>query len=1324
MLVTDCDSSNPIAGAVVTIDQVSFNANSNGYALFAGLLQGYTNAYAQAQGYISGETEVFVTGASTVVQPICLEKKNKPVDNPPSIEVFRTPSGEVKNSDKIVLQATSSDDSSVKFTGIYYAIGANPFVKSSCVGSYCKTSIGPLNSDTIVTYYADAKDDSGKTTQSAFESFQVSKPASTPTPYDSIAPQVEAVRSPSNAVTEKDDILLAALSFDESGIKSTRISYRIGGAATQARSCSANRCEVNLGKLPVGTTVKYFGSAVDSSAQENYKETSAESFVVQNSFTDSKPPQVSIQRIPAGDVAAGKAIQVIASATDESRVKSTTIKYSLGGTGEEYFTCSTNYCLKSIGPFLKGDVVTYYASAVDEASNEGVSAIGSFTVGAASSGSRDGTSPFPTGSATVYVNDCGTQAPIGGARVIVGNNAGETDSSGKAVLPSVNAGTVLLNVSKSGYAQKLDSFSVFNGQNSVKTICLDKSGINLASPSCKITLAQTNPVVGESVAASVSFSDFEQAPASASVDCGDGSVKQVLCTSNSCPTTCSYPGQGTYLAKASIGQTACEQASVTAEREPAVLLVKVRDVNSQPIEGAFVDLEGFNTLRTNNAGEAAYSLSAGEYSYSISKDSFDSISAAATVIGGQANAVTKTLYKSSCAFAAEIAATTSCNANPFIAQVRVRNNDAAAQEYGISFSNANGVDKLALNPGEEKLFPLTSILPSDSAGSILSSVSISDTRGCTVNLELPLCSQSGIRLSAPATVKTTGGKRECTQVLVENKGSVDTVVSMASSPQDWSAGFDANEFVLRGQESRFVAFCASTQSGYSGEKTFIVSAYSNLNSDATSVGFDVLGQNDFSATNASTCTLAYPNSQFVKQIDLSNNYGESGDYYLAATSSSDYLSAQFAQEKVYNFAKYSTRPVYLNVGTKDLPSGSIAVTVELFEKDSGSRVYSKDYCFTSEARVNSNIFFEKNNLVLARATQRNTPLVIENNGNQDLVYVIEPASSLVTLDNYNITVPKNYRKVVTAFIKTKDSDELGLRKIPVKVYYVDQSGNKQLNAQLELNFEIVSESQSVAPLVAGEGLSIAKVESRLLPADGQVSLAVTLGNENYFEASSINLYATNLPSGVKARQKPPFSIKAYENKAEYVSLEAVNAVPGTYEIKVVAQYGTATASKFVSIKIGDKNKTVAIRLSEPIVKSIAENGLVKANVSINVSSNELSQTGFNYAIVDLENWTITATPPYSILDPKETQAVVFSLEKQNAENRDYNATLQITTNDGRVTLSPITIPVKSSGLFTGFFSISAQDSALSILILAALLLAGGVYYQARQNASRARQIGG
>ncbi|MEK6924001.1 MAG: hypothetical protein AABW54_02065, partial [Candidatus Micrarchaeota archaeon] len=770
------------------VQQTVSCAGSYCSALVPPLAQGVTVSFLAEASDSQGNLGQSSTGSFTVQASAVPTPTPAPGQDvlSPALSVSRTPV-QVSSSSIVTLVATAADASGVEFTRVKYSVGGGAFSTTSCAGPACFTSFGPLPAGANVMYYAEATDASPRRNSAASQMF-----------YFTVAGAQSSFSVHAFDCTTGVPLAGASLSLAGSTLATNSFGNAVFSSVTS-------------------------GNYVLSLAAAGFTPASKSVFVAQGATStsicarpavagDVTPPAVSTFRVPSGAVAAGQSVALYANAVDAGGVAWTQVVYSINGGPSLAATCFSSACSAVTGSLAAGANVVFYGQARDANGNLGASPMAVFTVQGSSGGGAGGSGAGGS-TAVVHVLECATNQPVAGALVTVAGVSAASDSQGNAVVVGVPSGSQSFAISAVGFEAAVGVVNVSQGV-SVFSQCVSRSGSGggVAGASCSVLVGVPSIAAGVVEDVVISLSNYTSIPNTAAVNCGNGVLASALCAgvgSNSgvCAVECPYASGGFFEITARAGGVLCSATNVavagsgsggngggsggsgngTVSSNFSTLVVRVVDAGSaRRIANALVAVAGSDYF-ANDWGEVTAQLPAGNYSITVSRESFNSTSFNVTLVAGGLRFFTVPLkyVSSACDFGAELVAP-SCSGGTLSFQLRLQNALPVANDLAVAFDSPfaiSGPNSISLLAGEARYANYLAVMPVNFAGSRAAVARVSGrNESCAASFAIPLCSQSSISVDVrESELNVFPGGRQCVGVAVRNDGLSETQVELYSS---------------------------------------------------------------------------------------------------------------------------------------------------------------------------------------------------------------------------------------------------------------------------------------------------------------------------------------------------------------------------------------------------------------------------------------------------------------------------------------------------------------------------------------------------------------
>lgn len=170
------------------------------------------------------------------------------------------------------------------------------------------------------------------------------------------------------------------------------------------------------------------------------------------------------------------------------------------------------------------------------------------------------------------------------------------------------------------------------------------------------------------------------------------------------------------------------------------------------------------------------------------------------------------------------------------------------------------------------------------------------------------------------------------------------------------------------------------------------------------------------------------------------------------------------------------------------------------------------------------------------------------------------------------------------------------------------------------------------------------------------------------------------------------------------------ASPGSYDIPIqLYSDGKVLANRSLAVKVVAE-LLFHSAVSSPVVGVYDEDGAAKATVEFTVANNEANQVTVNAALNGLPaDWAVSVDSRDAVLAPGESRKFVFAVSAEAPEARDYPATIQLSTSDGKKAFVPVNIPMANyaGGRLSGFFTFGSSETLILVFLI--VLAAAGAY---------------
>lgn len=756
---------------------------------------------------------------------------------PPALSVYRYPQNQVLSPNTpVTLVASSQGQNSIISTEIFYQINNQPIQSQFCSSNYCSLTLNQLPASSTIYYWASSTDSNSLTTLSSKFDFQTSP----------------VLTSSSN---------LTVHSFDCS------TGNYLSGSVVTLRSATSNYVQITdnsantvFSDIPADTyqiSINHLGYSLSSLNYTLFSSTSSQvNLCLNSSFSNIGFPSVTIQRTPSGEIDYGQTVSFYANSSSSNGLVYTAISYSVDGQPAQTISCSSSFCSALVGPFLPGDIITYWAFAKQNGVSNlvGYSNSYSFKVG-----------PFAQSQTS---NSSGSSNSSNSSSLI--------NSASCAVFSQLNSSDNFVSVAYYNYSQ-VPSYAQIN--------CGNGQSFN---SQCQLTSS-------------------------------NGSVNSGVCSSSSnyCG---SYAFSQFYSISSTVGNIICspvsfilQNNSFSSQNYDGSVSVLILDSSTySPISLAQVSIDGLYS-QTNSLGQATFSLTNGTYLLQSSANgyltNFQNISITSNQSIQTEILLSPTSSINTCSLKAELAST-SCNSGTENFTIRVQSNYSSPLYASVSMGSAlpvNGPTLVYLPDSNGYYLNYSLTLPSSYSGlsNIQTLVSTNSSNCGSTNLQIPICQPGGISTSfVQQTVNGLPSTTVCTQAIVTNNGVNSQQVTLSPSG-NYPVTLNPTSLIIGGKSSQQVNYCVNLPSGADGTNSFALNVMGD-NGLLSTASFQLssFGQSSF-ALNYSTCN------------STTNTSGPSGLYSVSA-SASGYTSATqeiYVQQDYPNVASICLSPSSASITT-------------------------------------------------------------------------------------------------------------------------------------------------------------------------------------------------------------------------------------------------------------------------------------------------------------------------------------------------------------------------------------------------------------------------
>ncbi|NYZ74961.1 carboxypeptidase regulatory-like domain-containing protein, partial [Candidatus Micrarchaeota archaeon] len=680
------------------------------------------------------------------------------------------------------------------------------------------------------------------------------------------------------------------------------------------------------------------------------------------------------------------------------------------------------------------------------------------------------------------------------------------------------------------------------GQRRQDGVCVD------ARPFCAVS-TNSPQRAGSSVAVSIEYADFEHAPKSARVSCGNGNDVVAACGGAAswgrCNAVCNYDQRDypkTYDITSSFsGITQCRGSAevIPPLATTGTVLAKVTDCASgAAIESASVHVvQNSSTRYTDANGEAQFkNLAPATYTLQASAAGYNPAYVSSSVSAGEISVASMCLRKSTpyCDITAELVSEQSCPAGTTQAfQIKVSNTNGQSKNASVSYSSpysVSGPSYLVLGPLESRIITGTITHDADLAGATAASVNI-NSGSCVANVVVPLCLNSGITLSANDEVKSAlPGTKACYGFTVRNRGPSETRVQL-SATGDFSSSFDIERILLASQESRKFTYCVDVPEEALGQHDFVVRASSASNDANASVRLSVLRTDGISSDFTGCQTLQADNAAIYEAITLSNS-GQTGDYHVEVEGAG--MPISITQSEIYNFQAGSERTVYATIRPAELGEGRENHATLTVTKD-GKMFLQQDLCFRVQGTFDAFVQLARPHVTVQKGQSTAVLLQIHNTGTATDSYAVTvtPPFNSITLNPSELQLHPKEDSLVELLIAPLENTPEGEYVVPIQVYSQDYDPTFDYLIKEELLRVTVTGTPRSDAL--NFTVNVSDVEFQKTASDLVAAFVISVTN-NEIEAANLTLDLADVPEGWTYEIQPA---KATLNYSETKNFTAV-----------------------------------------------------------------------------------------------------------------------------------------------------------------------------------------
>ena len=969
-------------------EQVSVCTGSTCSTQLNFLQAGVTVSYhAEAQDYdeLRGSSSIYSFTVQSAVTPTTTPS---PTSTPspgsdvtvPSLNVYRTPIGQVTPITQITIYASATDLSGIASTELFYRANNGPEQHASCTSSVCSAFIGNLPSGSIVSFKGKATDSSARanSVESPWFSYIV-----TGTDTSRASATVHASDCSTNAPLAGATVLL------DGAITTTNSNGDASFAGLPTGSQELTLIAGNHDQAGRIVTLVAGSNALAICAQP-----------INNNDPTNTPPSVTVTRNPSGVVPQGATVTFNAAASDSNGILWTRVVYSRNGASFTGSTCYASTCSTTLFRLTAGDVVSYYATAKDAAvpGATATTQIYSFAVGGTGVTPTPSPTPPPsvcglppictppqqlvqtglrsngcpiwscqnqvvdTALVTTHVTSCFDNSPIASAFVAVDGRTASTDFSGNAVLANVANGTQTITITAPNYNTFTGTVNVVIPATAIVQCLSPITTGDTTGALCALYSSNNRPLANTQVNVTVNLTNYSTVPISVPVNCGNGVILNAPCVASigpenaSCTVECTYAQQGSYTAYSTAAGVRCDpttlsvQPAITQANQSTLLVIVYDRDTGVRLQGSHVNVSGISYW-TNSLGEATARVAPGTHFVSASLSGYNSSNTTIAVAANEQKQVQLALAysRTDCDFTAELI-TTSCNSGTANAQLRLENLLGSDNNLSVSFSSlytVAGPASIALSSGQTTIQNYSIASPLNYAGSQTAVATVSG-HSCSRTFTIPLCSVSDALLSVEVRnpeVDALPESRACTGVIVRNNAAYEQVIDLTAST-GLRGEFDRDKLYLYSHSSTDVQYCVNVPSGADGAYDVTIQARSNAASAIDNFRVNVNGNSAF-YLNYTSCTNRTTVSQTVTvDVTASNYYSRSisavvnpdstnvAAICMLQTSSGDDATAP--EITLYTSPQaivYAGNPVSITAAAND--SSGISLTEVLYQIDSG-----------------------------------------------------------------------------------------------------------------------------------------------------------------------------------------------------------------------------------------------------------------------------------------------------------------------------------------------------------------------------------------------------
>ncbi len=478
--------------------------------------------------------------------------------------------------------------------------------------------------------------------------------------------------------------------------------------------------------------------------------------------------------------------------------------------------------------------------------------------------------------------------------------------------------------------------------------------------------------------------------------------------------------------------------------------------------------------------------------------------------------------------------------------------------------------------------------------------------------------------------------------------------------------------------------------------------------------------NIFSSTFSSAVALTYNNalcpcislpadSQSVVPISVYAS-GPSSDYQATIDSGYNNLVANTVEPNLYGFGNGQWRTTYLNINTNGVSSGNYSLTFGLNALQTGSSVYSSNICFYVPSVADAQL--QVNPLQISLSSGQSVPVSVRltNTGNDAQNFLLFASTNqyfTLSLQSTQINLQPGQSISIPATITAYSNVPLGNYQVTLNAN--DQNGGLIQSTQIPIN--VVSYQQTTTTPLSGIDVSI--LSSKPIPTSGVGLVPIVITNNNLYPVDGLTVFISNLPAGAVSKVAGPLNIPALATANAIIEVDTNSIPAGFYPAQLTAQSSTDSFNSNIYLPIGVSISPLYVQVSTPSVSYSFSNG-TQISLNFNVSNSELGPLNITAFMDNLPSgYTQSASPGFAVIQPNSSSEFQINLYSADSPTSNFNSSIVVLSSSGRLARFPITLSPLDASSATGFFLFSYFGNTGIILIVALLLIAGALFYLAR-----------